>query len=838
MFNNKMKKIILSVLVSGLFVGTNSFGVNAQDKFGVNVQDKLEQEEFIKIKESFEDFVEKFGKQFFNLDGKSFESISDFLKKNEQQENINLQKKVDTKSTKEGKESGKNVDVTKKSKPTKAQPIPEITKSVEKFDYDKNYDKTRYMVEGFKIYPFRKDGVVFLYCIHEKTNFQAIVPLTKQKFASLQFSKSAEDDKGGAHFIEHLLTSPIFQKLVEKLGFVNPDIFKAQTDENGLYYLILTSILDPDVLKWICQQLVHPDFLDDMNLFNAEKKRVFHEMKNKEVSQKDSSSFLRYLNKYKNGGVPEEILKNTHEEMVKLWKKYIRPNNALLILSVGDDPEKIKKLLKTIDEEFLQKAPNNEAVDIKSPIKATEKHVKVSKDSPVFKRVRDWKENTREDIKYIGSVCFDVKDLSLEEKDALNLWSNVLESIDSFSKKIKEKGYEFSCYDNNDILSGEVIIRLYGKTGDKFSIPTLTSNVKNILKEIGKSFSTLDKDFSNGEEILLGLNPLIDKKYIENGSFSALDKYRKDYDLYKLFFSSKNKYKTPLSDKIFKIRNGEIVDNKQEIEKNVRENVKTALQTLADQPVKYVSVVEKSDKIKEKPKEDLLKSTNYTIKGCDGDNNLFRFIEHILRMKANRKVESLGLSYKGLLKAPYLNGNLMCITHKQSKEDIDKYLNGDFKNEIREYDLNELQFIAEKTSYQQTLSREIKKADNLKKMLEEYYKSVVECLQNNLILSNKYGLYIKLKNNLQKLGVIFDTKEEFLNYRKKVKEFEEGFDYHYNHQKNDKGGIEDKFLEFLINYINFNIKTVVTIHNNLVKLHNNVNSISYDAAKKAIDMNR
>ena len=835
MFDNRIKRTILYILVSGLFVGMNSFGVDARNE--------LEQEEFIKIKES----LRNLGKQLYKLDDRKIESMYDFFnqiddmgyfQKNEQQKNINLQEKVDTKSIKENKKSGKDVNVTEKSEPTKAQRIAAITEFIEKFDYDKNYDKTQYMVEGFKVYPFRKDGVVFLYYIHENTNFQAIVPLEKQRFTSLQFSMSPENDEGEAHLMEHTLTSTIFEKLADKLGFVNPDMFKAQTDDYGFYYLILNEILDSDVLKWICQQLINPDFLNDKNFFNAEKKRVFHEIKNKEVSQKDAPLFLKYLNKYKNGGVSEEILKNTHEKMVELWKQYIRPNNALLILSVGDDPEKIKKFLKTIDEEFLQKAPNNEAVNIKSPLKATEQHVKVSKDSPVFKGVRDWNRNIREDIKYIGSVCFDVKNLSLEEKDALNLWANVLESLTGLPEKIKEKGYEFSCYDGSEILNEEIVINLYGKTGDKFSVPTLTSNVKNILKEVGRTFSTLDKDFSNGEEILVGSNQLINKTYIENGSFSSLDKYRKDYDLYKLFFFSKSKYKTPISDKIFKIRNGEMVDNKQEIEKNVRENVKTVLQTLADQPVKYVSVVEKSDKIKEKPKEDLLKLTNYRIKGCDGDNNLFRFIEYILRMKANRKVESLGLSYKGLLKAPYFNGNLMCIAHKQSKEDIDNYLNGDFKNEIREYDLKKAQFDLEKVSYKETLSREIKRAANLREILGTYYKIVTRCVQNNLVLSNKYSLFIKLKNKLQKLGVIFDTEEEFLNYRKKIKEFEEGFDYHYNHQENNKGGMEDKFLEFLINYINFNIKNVVTIHNNLVKLHNNVNSISYDAAKKAIDMNK
>ena len=30
------------------------------------------------------------------------------------------------------------------------------------------------------------------------------------------------------------------------------------------------------------------------------------------------------------------------------------------------------------------------------------------------------------------------------------------------------------------------------------------------------------------------------------------------------------------------------------------------------------------------------------------------------------------------------------------------------------------------------------------------------------------------------------------------------------------------------------MKTVVTVHNNLVKLYNNTNSINYDAAKKAM----
>lgn len=845
MLNDRMKKIILMILASGFVCGANSLSVNAQD-------------EFTEIKEKFDSFISNFTRQVQEMEEgrleKIFENFSKFKDmidsqriKQQEVENLNAKKNKEIekifdeakrKMVKKDKKNKKANNNVKKNNFNKAQHIVEITEFLKNFDYDKNFDTKNYMCEGYKVYPFRKGNVTFLYYVHERTNFQTIVSLTEEGFSYLFFSCPAEDNKGKPHVLEHDLSTPIYQYLAEILGYISHRLFNAHTVEEGIYYLISNRILSVDLFKRISKELVSPTFLEDEKLFNAEIKRVFHEMKNNEVSKKYAGLFLKNLNKYSNGGVPEEILKITYDEIVELWKKYIRPNNMFLFLTIGDNPEKIKRILKTIDEEYLQKAPNNDPVDIEYKLKSTEQNVKLSKDSVVFKRLQDLDGNSRGDIDYIGSVCFDVKNLSLEEKDALNLWVNILEVFKDLSEKIKEKGYEFSYYDGSESLKGEVIIRLYGKKKDKFSISTLTSNVKDILREVGERFGTLRSKYSNAEETLIGLNRLTNRKYMESGIFNKPDKYRKEYDLCHLFFNSKSRYKTPVSNNIFTFRNGEMVDSKEEIKKNMKANIETILKTLANQPVKYVGVVEKSDEVKEELKEDLLKQINYNIKGCDGDNNLFRFIEYILKMKANNKIESLGLSYKGLLKAPYLNGNLMCVTHKQSKKDIDNYLNGDFKNVIKEYDLNKSEFISKIDSYQKNLSREIKRAANLKKMLESYYKDISNFLQSNKILANKYEIFLDLKDNLQDLDVIFDTEEEFLNYRKKIKEFEEGFEYHFSHQNNTKGGMEDKFLEFLVNYISFNIKTVVTVHNNLVKLHNNINSINYDAAKKAIEMNR
>ena len=845
MFNERMKKIILMILASGFVAGANSISVSAQD-------------ELTEIKQKFDNFISSFTKQMQEMEekqlGEIYKTISEFKDMMGDQEimqqeieNLNVKKskemeKIFNEVNKEmAKKDEKNKKVNnsiKKNKLIKAQHIVEINEFLKSFDYDKNFDTKNYMCEGYKVYPFRKGNVTFLYYVHEKTNFQTIAPLTEQGFSYWFFPCPAKDDKGKPHVLEHLLSTYIYKYLAEIFGYISHRLFNAQTIEEGIYYFISNEILSLDVVKRISKELILPIFLKDKEFFYAEVKRVFNEMKNKQVSKKDKESFLRNLNKYRSGGVPEEILKITYEEIVELWKKYIKPNNMFLFLNIGDNPEKIKGILKTIDEEYLQKAPNNDPVDIEYKLKSTEQNVKLSKDSVVFKRLQDLDGNSRGDIDYIGSVCFDVKNLSLEEKDALNLWANILEVFNDLSKKIRGKGYEFSYYNGSESLKGEVIIRLYGKKKDKFSISTLTSNVKDILREVGERFGSLRSKYSNAEETLLGFNRLINKKYIESGIFNKPNKYRKEYDLYQLFFNSKSKYKTPVSNNIFTFRNGEMVDSREEVEKNTMANVETILKTLANQPIKYVNVVEKSDEIKEEPKEDLLKQINYDIKGCDGDNNLFRFIEYIIKMKANNKIESLGLSYKGLLKAPYLNGNLMCVTHKQSKKDIDNYLNGDFKNVIKEYDLNKSEFISKIDSYQKNLSREIKRAANLKKMLESYYKDISNFLQSNKILANKYEIFLDLKDNLQDLDVIFDTKEEFLNYRKKIKEFEEGFEYHFSHQNNTKGGMEDKFLEFLVNYISFNMKTVVTVHNNLVKLHNNINSIGYDAAKKAIEMNR
>ncbi len=835
MKNNKMKKIFLIMLASCFFGGVNSVSVNAQN-------------EFEKIKQSLENFLSTtFSGKLLEMENNEFEETYAAIKrlKNEMSKsgsklnvdnNLKLKQQNSQKFlSNKSKIEAKNKD--EKKKVIKEERVAEITDFLKTFEYDKNFDKTNYMVEGFGVYPFRKGNVKFLYYVHEKTKFQSIIFLTRKGFISIFFSLLPENDKAKAHFLEHLLSTKVLEKQAEKSGYVSHRLLNAQTNEYGFYYLIHKSVFSGDLLKWILEELLKPTFLTDKNLFEAERNRVYHEMKNNEVSKKDESLMFKYLNKYNNGGVSEEILKNTYDEMVEAWKKYIKPNNMLFIGGFGDKPEEIKKYLKIIDEEYLQKAPNNEVVDIKEKLKSEEGNKDLSKDSSIF-QVQDWQGNERTDIDYIGCVCFDVKNLSLGEKDALNLWATALESYKELSNKIKEKGYEFSLYDANECLNGEVKIRLYGKKGCNKDKSSLIADVKDILNGVSDYLAEI-KEYKHGDmNYLLDLSPLTNKKYRYDGVFNIPDKYRKNYDIYKLFFYSKTKYKTPLSNKVFTIRDGEIVDEKKEIEKNMIENAENVLKVLANQPVKYVSIVKKSDSVKEKPKEELLKETNYKIKGCDGNNNLFRFIEYIIKTKANHYIESLGLSYKGLLKAPYLNGNLMCIAHKKSKEDIDKFLNGDFKEKIRSYDLNKLEFVSKLKSYLENLSREIRKAANFKEMLQSCQKVVVDCIKSDKILCDKYSIFMKLKDNLQDLGIIFDTKEEFLEYRKKVKEFEKDYDYHYGHQHNNKGGLEDEFLQFLLKYINFSIKTIVTVHNNLVALYNSSETIDYDAAKKAIEMNK
>ena len=458
----------------------------------------------------------------------------------------------------------------------------------------------------------------------------------------------------------------------------------------------------------------------------------------------------------------------------------------------------------------------------------------VSVDSPVLNRFT-WDGKSKK-YKYAGRVCFNVKNLKKEKKDALNLWASVLEYCNSLQENLKKFGYEGSCYDGIDALKGEVSIVLYGDKKENFERSTLVSNVKNMLVETGEFFNSI-KDKDGNISKLMDLNPSINRKYVKINNFSRPNKYRNE-NIFEILLSSFNKYKLPFSNRVFTINDkGEILDNEAIVEKNMRENIENIFAILGKQPVKYVSTVEGNKSIEEQSKEDLLKQTSFSVKGCEDNVNLYRFIEYIIKLKADDKIDSLGLSYKGLLKSPYPNGNFMCIANDGSKQNLENFLNGEFKEIMRKYDLNRLEFISKLKTYGESMSREINMAKSLKKMLEDCHKKVFNCVQSNHILSDKYSLFVKLKDNLQDLNIVFKTEEEFKEYRKKIKEFENSFDYYYSNQNNNTPGKDDEFLDFLINYIEFNIKTVVTVHNNLVELVNNIDSFGYDEAKRAIEMN-
>ncbi len=240
-------------------------------------------------------------------------------------------------------------------------------------------EKEGYEVDGFKSYLYKKNGNEML--LYQDVKTKAFIIFNLSRFndktsyeSKIFFNCPSSNDKGEVHALEHLLASPVLDKLAEKYKSISYKDFNGITIREGLYFVLNNSIFNKkklgdglENLKFLFDELKKPSFYKDDKIFKREvynkqedgtiTGRMFFEMANKKG--KDSSICAQdYDDEYRSrffypGGDVKEIPNLNSKSIEKLYEEYIHASNCLMIFNVGDNFEIIKQVLEFAKKNFL-----------------------------------------------------------------------------------------------------------------------------------------------------------------------------------------------------------------------------------------------------------------------------------------------------------------------------------------------------------------------------------------------------------------------------------------------------------------------------------------------------
>ncbi len=710
-------------------------------------------------------------------------------------------------------------------------------------------------MQGFSLKAYKKGDAIKLHYVHKATGAQFVFDLADKqnsKYNTIFFGCPAEDDMGRSHALEHLLASPVFEVLLNKYGRLSDKQFNGQANEFGFHFIFSQDVFgsDLEVLKSIFDELNNPTFLRDNNaLFNKEiysrygddvAGRMYNEvLTNKTSSDDNDSRELRYLRKFDYGGVPEEVLKITTDDMKNYFNKYIHPSNMLVSCCCGKNSEQVKKVLKFIQENYLNNF-GNKAVKLKYKprVDKNSRYVrrKWSLDSKIFKSLKDSGKNFVYDN--VAEICFDVDDFDVSEKDALFMSTNLAGAIASVQKELESKGYGFMEIISDDVLKGYLKVRIYGSDKNKFGEGALKNNVREVLVKLSEVLRQMIERDGN-EEMVYNANKLVVEKYWKGINFNTPDRYRKIYKMYDLNFLSYIKYKDPFSEKIFQIKNGEILDDEQTFKNNYLNKLTNVVKKLSGAKVKYVDVFEKSKNVSENNKTDSkirgdsLKDVPIKFKNYK-NKDVLKCAEYVLlRYIVNPKLEDYGLSYRSLSGAPYVGAFPQIETNETSKKSINNFLSKEFYRLLNEFNFTQNIYEAEVNKYSQDLRRRIDEFKNCSMNFKNHKNFIENAIRNKNTNFSREKLFYDLEKLIKKLKMFFETKQEYMEYKKTAKGFKEKYKKYFDEYFNDDSDYS-KFNSNFLDYLNFYISIFeksITILENMLR---NISNLTYEDVNEAI----
>ncbi len=296
-----------------------------------------------------------------------------------------------------------------------------------------------------------------LYYIHEKTGAKIVVERNNNidKKFQIGLRTPVQNNKGINHIIEHCVLDSSKKYPVKNLFFELTQnayytFLNATTYHSYTVYPVAS--MDEDELESLAKiytdSVFNPKFLENEKIFKKEGIRyeldenekfvangtVFNEMQ--QENRIPFQNFLKQIfsdtqGKYDSGGIPEDIMDLTYEEVCETYKNYYHPSNSLICIS-GD--VNYERFFKWLDEEYFS---NFEKKDM-SHVKYTHQDFANIKKYEVFNH---YKKDTEK--KVISANVTHILDSKILKNNLMNL--RVVEALTiSPAERVKtllEKGY-------------------------------------------------------------------------------------------------------------------------------------------------------------------------------------------------------------------------------------------------------------------------------------------------------------------------------------------------------------------------------------------------------------
>ena len=696
-------------------------------------------------------------------------------------------------------------------------------------------EKEGYEVDGFKSYLYKKNGNEIL--LYQDVKTKAFIIFNLSRFndktsyeSKIFFNCPSSNDKGEVHALEHLLASPVLDKLAEKYKSISYKQFNGVTIREGLYFTLNNSIFSEkklgdglENLKFLFDELKQPSFYKDGEIFKREvynkqengtiTGRMYFEMANKKG--KDSLICAQgcddvYRSRFfYSGGDVNEIPNLNSKSMEKLYEEYIHPSNCLMIFNVGGGFETIKQILEFTKKNYLGYYEKKD-IEVNYKTKKNSKIIysKIDKNSDVFKHGNDAS-------RYAAKVCFDAKDFSGEQKDILNFeGTNMIDVL--LKDEIEKMGYSSVENSSEDIYNGRFYLNFHGDNPEQFEESLLKRNAREILEKLNKKIKDFLGNYDSSQNMLKMLKN--SNSLFRDGVFSGdkaikSGRYRNFRKFEDVLFTSFALYGEPFSEKVLQIENGNIIEDKESVFENVEKEVlkKEILNTLSEKNISFVNVYEQSDVSKKKEKSNdsenfiPIKLTNYNLNGKES-YDLFRFAEYILfKFLINPAINDKGLSYKIVKAAPYFKSRPFCDAPTESINSIKSYLNSkEFKEKIDKFKLNEPTFVREISKYSKILLEDFSSTQKCVNYLQSFRTKLLEKLNelNGRAIFNKAEMLNEIEENIKECNVLFVEKDDYRDALRKEKEFKKSFKKDMKKNKNEEN---KEFLILLSEYISYKI---------------------------------
>ena len=478
--------------------------------------------------------------------------------------------------------------------------------------------------------------------------------------------------------------------------------------------------------------------------------------------------------------IQKEIENLTVEDLKEEIKEKILPQNTMVAINSSKD-KNYKEILENLSDNYFnyfEKTGEQNNFEHKVETKPFRK-IKVNNLTVKDFEKNEQKEKHIKNPKFMARLYYDVSGLTEEEKYCLALFYNgTFKNL--VEKRLKELGYCNMNYNGKECFNGVydtlffdnlIFVDLFGNDEKLFEKETLAKNFKEIVKEIIKKTKNLDEEKIKN---LSSLN-LNSKEYLENFEQKVENfKFSTKYGIENYIIESFNLTKEPFSSKYFKVNeDGELLDLEDRNDffekfKNFEKNFNFFLE---NEP-KYIDllVANKENKHKKNNEEKLefYFYANVLKFPKEQDTNFYSKERVVRKILANIFYENFfkkNLVDKGLI-LKFDNFDLSLYLPENSKQEVEKYLFGEFKEKFKKFKPSEEDFEYFKKQAIENLNLDIERTKESIKKTEEFLKN--EKKIKNLAEENKLNVNEVLKN-LQK---DVDLREKMLKDKEKIENLE------------------------------------------------------------------